>query len=155
MTEETKVVVRPNTENYATGRAASGAKTQHNGDPVATALNGATLEEVFGLAAEAIESTPTELAEKYGHLNPGMQRMNLGNRIRGVVNKMNKEKEGSGDKWVADLASGVQEAVAKREQERAAAAKAKEEERAKAAKEKETEAKAKAKPKAKAKSKAA
>ena len=145
MSEDTKTVVRPNTEAYVSARSASGAKTQHNGDPVAVALQGATLEECYGLAAESMDSSDKELKEKYGHLNDGMQRMNLGNRIRGVVNKLNKEKDGSGDKYITQLSSGVRQAVKGREKEAAAAAKAKEAEKAQKAKEKAAAEKAKAK----------
>ncbi len=136
--EGTKTVIRPNLEEYVTARAASGAKSQHNGDPVASALEGATLEEVTGLAVEIVGDA--DLATKYNHLNLGQQRMNLGNRIRGVVNKMNKEKEGSGDKYITQMASSIRQEVKGREKEAQAEAKAKEQ--AKAAKE---QAKAKAK----------
>lgn len=112
--DEDKTTIRPNTENYTAGRSSSGAKTQHNGDAVATALDGATVDEAVKLVAEACGGTQSEWREKYAHLNVGQQRMNLGNRLRGVMNKMNKEKEGSGDKYIADLASGVREAVEKR-----------------------------------------
>jgi len=138
-----KTTVRPDTSKYETARSASGAKSQHNGDAVATALQGATLDEVYDLAAEAIgDTTVKDLKAKYGHLNDGMQRMNLGNRMRGVAGKMNKEKEGSGDTYITKLSSAVRKAVAGREKER---------EQEKAAKAKEAAAKAKAKERAKAK----
>ena len=108
------VVVKPDTSGYTNSRSASGAKTLHNGDPVAVGLAGATLEEAYSLAEEALETPVKDLKAKYGHLNDGMQRMNLGNRLRGVVNKMNKEKDGSGDKWAKSFFSGVQQAVKER-----------------------------------------
>lgn len=144
--ETEKTVVRPNTENYQTARSASGSKSQHNGDPVAQALEGATLDETYGLAAEALETDVKALTEKYGHLNDGMQRMNLGNRLRGVVGKMNKAEDGSGDKYIVGISSGVREAVEKR---------AAEAEKAKAEKAAAAEAKGKEAAKTKGKSKAA
>jgi hypothetical protein len=134
--QDNKTTIRPNTEKYQAGRSSSGAKTQHNGDPVATALDGATVDEAVKLVSEALGGTQKEWKDKYAHLNVGQQRMNLGNRLRGVMNKMNKENEGSGDNYIAELASGVREAVEKRrekavaEKEKAAATKAKEKEKA-------------------------
>jgi hypothetical protein len=139
MSEEEKVVIKPDTSEYVESRAASGAKTKNNGDVVATGIAGATLDEIYELTAEALDTTDKELREKYGHLNQGMQRMNLGNRLRGVVGKMNKEKEGSGDKWFKSFSSGVQQA---------AKARFKEQEAARKEREKEAAAKAKAKAKA-------
>jgi len=126
--EAGKTVVRPDTTNYQKAKAASGATTQHNGDPVACAVEGATLDEVYGLAAEVLETPVADLQAKYDHLNGGMQRMNLGNRIRGVVNRLNKEAEGSGDSYITEVSSGIRQAVEERAAAaaQAAAAKAKE-----------------------------
>jgi hypothetical protein len=118
-----KTIVRPDTSKYTKAKAASGAITQHNGDAVAQAIEGATLDEVYGLTAEVLETSVSDLLAKYQHLNGGMQRMNLGNRIRGAVNKMNKAEGGSGDKYIAQLSTGVRQAVEARA-EVAAAAKA-------------------------------
>lgn len=143
MSEDTKVTIRPNLETYTKGRAASGAMSHNNGDAVAQALVGANLDEVVKLGSEVLEVTQKELREKYAHLNVGQQRMNIGNRIRGAVNKMNKEKEGSGDSYITTTASGMREGIDKRlakleaekakAAEKAAAEKAKKE-KAKAAK---------------------
>lgn len=150
---EDKTVVKPDVSEYQTARAASGAKTLNNGDTIATNLVGVTLEELYDLAAEALETDVKTLqngdGEKfkgYGHLNQGMQRMNLGNRLRGVYNAMEKEKEGSGDRWAKSFFSGVRQAAAARVKEMEAERKEREKERAAKAKEK-----AKAKPKSKAK----
>lgn len=115
MTEETKTVIRPDVEKYQKARAASGSYSQHNGDPVAVALQGANLDEVYSLASEVTGVPESDLHAKYDHLNPGQQRMSLGNRIRGVVNKMNKTEGGSGDKFIGDVSSGLRENVEKRE----------------------------------------
>lgn len=112
--DDGKTVIRPDTENYTKAKAASGASSMHNGDPVALALAGATLEEAFKLAAEVCDVTQKEMREKYAHLNQGQQRMNAGNRIRGVVNKLNKAEAGSGDKFITELASGIREGIDKR-----------------------------------------
>lgn len=80
-------LIRPNTENYTAARAASGSKSMHNGDAVAQALVGLTIEEVKILA----ESMGVEDVNKYDKLNVGQIRMNLGNRIRGRVSAIDKE----------------------------------------------------------------
>jgi hypothetical protein len=142
-TGDGKTHIRPNLENYVTARSASGSKSQHNGDPVAQALQGATLEEVFSLTAEVLETTVAEVKAKYGHLNIGQQRMNCGNRIRGIVNKLNKEKDGSGDKYINSMASALRIAVKGREKELEAQAKAKDAEKLAKLKEKAVAEKAK------------
>ena len=133
------VEIKPDTSKYVTARTAGGGKAQNCGDAVATALAGASVDEILKIVAEACGGTQKEWREKYAHLNVGQQRMNLGNRLRGVVNKMNKETEGSGDKYITEICSGLREAVDKRlekaEQERkekaeAAAKKAKEKSKA-------------------------
>lgn len=152
MTEETKTKISAKTEGYTKTKAASGSVSLHNGDAVAVALVGLTLAEVVQVASEALDTPQKDLEAKYQHLNPGQQRMNLGNRIRGVVNKMNKAAEAedfdgvTGDEYIATIAEPHREAVAKREAEVAEAkAKAEAERKAKAeAKAAEKEAKAKA-----------
>lgn len=52
------------------------------GDETAVALREKTLDEVYDHAAELIGVAVEDLKSKYGHLNAGQQRMNLGNRIR-------------------------------------------------------------------------
>lgn len=89
-----KTVIRPDTESYVAGVSGSGKKTQHCGDEVAAALNGLPLTAVAAIAV-SLTGTP-DLAFKYDHLNIGQQRMNLGNRIRGVVKAKEKEAAGSG-----------------------------------------------------------
>lgn len=56
-----------------------------NGDPVATALRGLDINDVFKIAADVLQTTQKELHAKYDHLNVGQQRMNLGNRLRKAV----------------------------------------------------------------------
>lgn len=87
--ESTKI--RPDLEKYTKARSASGSITHHNGDAVASALEGLTVDEVASLAVKA--TGDEELLTRYSHLNIGQQRMNLGNRIRGAIARRNKENE--------------------------------------------------------------
>ena len=75
---------------------ASGRKVLDINDSVADALRGLNLEDCFRqtaryLAALGVAATPKRpvtmsgLMTKYGHLNPGMQRMCLGNLLRGAI----------------------------------------------------------------------
>lgn len=67
-------------ENYTTDKrikTASGSPSVHCGDDVASAMLGLTHDELAPLAKEnGIDFT------RWSHLNPGMQRMNLGNVLR-------------------------------------------------------------------------
>lgn len=78
-------------------RTASGRKSQDSGDAVAAHLRGRDLEEVYTLAAHIMTATEAEpvsageLKLRYEHLNPGMQRMNLGNRIRAALKEAGTE----------------------------------------------------------------
>lgn len=60
----------------------SGNATMDNGDALARKLRGAALEDVYAEAAKVLGESVSALQAKYKHLNPGMQRMNLGNRMR-------------------------------------------------------------------------
>lgn len=66
---------------------ATGNKSLDNGDTIAQMLRGADLETVYKIGAKELKVTVEELKKKYGHLNPGQQRMNVGNRIRGAIRK--------------------------------------------------------------------
>lgn len=54
-------------------------------DETAKALVGLTLEQMYQEASEVLGVPAADLKEKYKHLNPGLQRMNLGNRMRKVM----------------------------------------------------------------------
>lgn len=71
----------------------TGRRTIDCADDVAEKLRGQVIDEVYTEAAEALETTVEELKAKYGHLNIGMQRMNLGNRIRGAAQAKVKAEE--------------------------------------------------------------
>lgn len=66
-------------------RTASGRPSVDAGDRVATNLRGKGLDEVYEIAAQVLEESAASLQSRYEHLNPGMQRMNLGNRIRAAM----------------------------------------------------------------------
>jgi len=69
-------------DHYKRVRTAAGALSYDNGDKVARLLRSKDTSEVYKLAAEALGESARSLRKQYGHLNPGMQRMNLGNRMR-------------------------------------------------------------------------
>ena len=117
--EKTRIEIETN--NYVKGKGPSGGTTFHNGDAVATNLAGLSLEAVYSVASQALSTPVEDLQAKYRHLNPGQQRMNLGNRLRGLVQKVDKAnanlKEGeeagpSGAEMLADIAKPFLEAAA-------------------------------------------
>jgi len=134
--EEANVSVSVNVDKdkYVTTKTSKGTKSLSNGDDVALALEGLTIEQVHTVAQRLLKM---DTAEKYGHLNEGMQRMNVGNRIRGAIAS---KKEGTPS--VADLAKVTGPMQKKNADEREKAAKAKAKEVEAKAKEKEVKAKA-------------
>lgn len=75
----------PKLAAYQTATNAAGRAVLDNGDDIAALLRGCdSLAEVWAIAEIELGSAEIEvLAAKYKGLNPGMQRMNLGNKIRG------------------------------------------------------------------------
>lgn len=71
---------------YEKVKNASGHTSYDNGDDVATKLRGKTLDDVYAYASKQLKEPEKELRKKYEHLNPGMQRMSLGNRLRKIAN---------------------------------------------------------------------
>ena len=55
------------------------------GDELAAKLRGKSLDEVYTFAAKALGEPEADLRKKYGKLNLGQQRMNLGNRVRATL----------------------------------------------------------------------
>lgn len=91
--EDTRLV-RADTARYVITddvKTASGRKAIDIGDATAQALRGADLADTYRAASEATGRTQKSLRESYEHLNPGMQRMNLGNLIRGAAAKAARE----------------------------------------------------------------
>lgn len=69
-------------KNYVKAKAAGGGVSYHNGDEIAEKLAGKDIDAVYAHAAKALKVDESELRGKYKHLNIGMQRMSLGNRMR-------------------------------------------------------------------------
>ena len=67
-----------------TTELADGSKKRSidKGDTVAVALRKLTLDGVYATASSATGISQVGLRDRFAHLNPGMQRMNLGNMIR-------------------------------------------------------------------------
>ncbi len=66
-------------------KTANGHVSVHCGDDTAKKLLGKDLDTVYALASKALKEPEASLRKKYAHLNVGMQRMNLGNRIRAAA----------------------------------------------------------------------
>ena len=62
-------------------------KSYDNGDEIAQFLRPRALIDVYIFAACLLREDVVLLRQRYAHLNPGQQRMNLGNRIRGAARK--------------------------------------------------------------------
>ena len=63
-------------------------RSMDNNDPIAQALRAIdSLDEMYEYVAQQLQMDEVELRQKYGHLNSGMQRMNLGNRLRAAARK--------------------------------------------------------------------
>jgi len=85
-------VLRAAREGYAATKAYSGKASLNNGDDLAKALAGQTPAQAIAAAQALMDevaggSSDTDLASKYAKLNAGQQRMNSGNRIRGMVKR--------------------------------------------------------------------
>ena len=75
---------------YTRGKSASGKSTLNCGDKLAALMAGMDADQVCRIADAAFGQQFGHHATKYAHLNVGMQRMNAGNRIRGLVARRNK-----------------------------------------------------------------
>lgn len=73
--------------SYVAERNGEKVVSLDNGDMVAVALRDKTLEDVYKLTADLCKTSVAELRSRYEHLNVGMQRMNLGNRMRAALKK--------------------------------------------------------------------
>ena len=79
--------IRADLEKYETVKAASGNRSYDTGDSVAKILRGLDLDAVYKVAAKELKeagepTTIKALKERYENLNPGHQRMCVGNRVR-------------------------------------------------------------------------
>lgn len=73
-------------------KTAAGHASVNCGDALATKLMGKTLDDVYAEAAVVLAEPEADLRKKYAHLNVGMQRMNLGNRMRAAGAKQETKK---------------------------------------------------------------
>lgn len=65
--------------------------TKDNGDEVALLLRESkSLDDAYRIAAKYLKMKETELRARYGHLNPGQQRMCCGNLMRNAQKKGQK-----------------------------------------------------------------
>ena len=66
-------------------KTAGGHVSVDSGDATADALRGMPIDQVYTRASLVLGVPVADLVAKYEHLNPGMQRMNLGNRVRAAM----------------------------------------------------------------------
>jgi len=72
-------------ERYTKTTSYGGETSYDNGDEVAELLRGLEPQEVCAVADTALGADAGYHQSRYGHLNPGQQRMNAGNRIRAAL----------------------------------------------------------------------
>jgi hypothetical protein len=82
-----------NPGHYTKAKSINGHATLHNGDAVAQQLAAMDLDGVYNHVAFMLDENINVLKVKYMHLNPGMVRMNLGNRLRAYYRKNGKVTE--------------------------------------------------------------
>ena len=82
--EPTEVRLKPDHSRYGHAVKADGKKSYDNGDKTATFLRTCSLERSYALV---VAFGMADQHDKYEHLNKGMQRMNLGNKLRGVLQR--------------------------------------------------------------------
>lgn len=136
-TEGSEPKVKINRERYTATKTASGAKSLNNGDEVAAILDGLHVDELFKIGQDILGE---DFSEKYAKLNVGMQRMNMGNRLRAAVRNIDADKKNEGKEGVGlnALTKAAKPFAKERDARNKEAAKEK------AAKQKEREEKAKA-----------
>lgn len=78
---------------YNKVKAPGGGVSYNNGDATAKKLEGKSLDDVYKIVARDTKQDEKELRKKYAHLNPGMQRMSLGNMHRKGPRDAKKEKK--------------------------------------------------------------
>ncbi len=84
-------ILEPKPERYVRGLGFTthGNRTIDIDDDVARMLRGTDSKEMYDVAANMLNESPKSLQSQYGHLNVGMQRMNLGNRMRKALRSKN------------------------------------------------------------------
>lgn len=76
--------------NYNKVVLADGTVVRDNGDDAAEMLRGTELDGAYKLVAKKIGMSVDDLKTAYAHLNNGMQRMALGNRLRKALRDADK-----------------------------------------------------------------
>lgn len=72
--------------DYQAVKSAGGNSSLDNGDALAKKLRGMELDEVYREFARLTSKAEADaMRKRYKDLNPGMQRMNLGNRMRAAL----------------------------------------------------------------------
>ena len=79
---ESRSIVKPEYKQHYAKVKIGKRHTQDSGDELAIMLRGKDLDEVYEMTADILQVEAVDLYAKYEHLNPGQQRMVLGNRIR-------------------------------------------------------------------------
>ena len=79
---ESRSIVKPEYKQHYAKVKIGKHHTQDSGDELAVMLRGKDLDEVYEMASDILDVEAVDLYAKYEHLNPGQQRMVLGNRIR-------------------------------------------------------------------------
>lgn len=82
-----KVQMREARQRYERTTNYAGERSMDSGDDVACLLRGLEPIEACMLADRVLDVEDGHHMRRYGHLNPGQQRMNAGNRIRAAVRK--------------------------------------------------------------------
>ena len=104
--EVRKRLINPDYGKYTTHEGhltQSGRKVIDRDDDVAAEIRDMDLDKLYGhvaakmVSAGDVEVTADSLMERYQHLNRGMQRMNLGNRLRGAYSRIEKSEEKAQD----------------------------------------------------------
>jgi NADH dehydrogenase/NADH:ubiquinone oxidoreductase subunit G len=138
------VRIKPKLEVYQNARSASGSKVKISGDQVSRLLEGMTLDEVQAVAVQVVKNFD---ASKYSKLNPGHQRMCIGNLIRGAskgdgfnISVLENAHEATKERIATVKAAKEQEAADKKVAREAKAAAKAEKKAAEAAKPKEEKA---------------
>lgn len=75
-----KTTIRPDLNRYITAKSGSGKRTHRTDDFVARILDGKTVEQTVAGGKQLGVDT-----DKWGHLNPGQQRMLIGNALRNLM----------------------------------------------------------------------
>jgi len=98
--EQPVVRLTPDHNRYVRGLAstASGRDSYDIADEVANNLRGMDINSVFVAVADQLTKlgepvSKSELKTRWGKLNPGMQRMNAGNVLRGAIRRAQRKAE--------------------------------------------------------------